>query len=264
MSFALCATTCTAAEIRVFSELARVGLDGEVIAADRGTNTKPREILSPAIARNAFSSFHVHVDVTHAQKWTFFVGQNPDKALDVTLYREVFENGGPARLEPVSQPVEGTGPAVIWMDLWAARNATVQRVKIEPEMQVEGVADWITYPMEVRVQSAIAREPLSAGPPTTTPGTKADAAGIAMLTGWLCRGRMEGVRPEDRTSLSVQAFLARNAAQDSVLMKALDDERWLWLQTKAESRAAWCKSPARPPGASAEWYLRIRDHVVSQ
>src|SRR5882724_1148236 len=86
------------AEIRVYSELSRIGPDGEVVASDRGS-AKPREILSPAIARNAYASYQLFVDVKPDQKWTLYVGQNPDKAIGVKLFREVFIKGVPVYLE---------------------------------------------------------------------------------------------------------------------------------------------------------------------
>jgi len=47
--------------LRVLSEFQRVDPFGDVVAVDRTVN--PREILSPAVARNAFASFHVAVSV---------------------------------------------------------------------------------------------------------------------------------------------------------------------------------------------------------
>ena len=38
------------------------------------------------------------------------------------------------------------------MDLWVDANAPVRRVKIEPQVGIDG--DWVTYPMEVRVMEA--------------------------------------------------------------------------------------------------------------
>jgi len=37
----------------------------------------PREILSPAIARNAFASFQVVVQVAKGARYTLHIGQNP-------------------------------------------------------------------------------------------------------------------------------------------------------------------------------------------
>src|ERR1017187_5385935 len=55
------AAIAAAQTVTVYSEFTRVDPFGQVVRADRGAN-EPREILSPAIARNALSSFHVVVE----------------------------------------------------------------------------------------------------------------------------------------------------------------------------------------------------------
>jgi hypothetical protein len=128
--------------LRVYSEFAQIDAAGRVTAP-----AEPREILSPAIARNAFSSFHVVVDVPSGTPYQLYVAQNPENAVDVTLYRE---NGD--KLERVTQPVSGNSTQVFWMDLWTARDAPVQRIKVEPQLHVNN--DWVIYPMEARVMEA--------------------------------------------------------------------------------------------------------------
>ena len=140
-----------AQSLRVYSEFAQIDAAGRVTAP-----AEPREILSPAIARNAFSSFQVVVDVPQGTTYQLYVAQNPENAVDVTLYRE---NGD--KLEKVSQPVSGTGTQVFWMDLWTARDAPVARIKVEPQLHVNN--DWVIYPMEARVMEATV--PTDAGTP---------------------------------------------------------------------------------------------------
>ncbi len=250
----------SAAEIRVFSELSRVNERGEVVAADRGMGTKPREILSPAVVRNAFASFHILVDAKATEKWSLYIGENPEKALKVSIYREEFAGGVPVRLVAATQPVTGAGPAVIWLDLWVDEHAAVERVKIEPELQVDGAADWITYPMEVRVLSTVARAGGSEGLRVASPEASSDTSGLAALAAWLCQAKTVGVVVKDGPP-TVSGFLVRNAAQDSGMMPVSQDQDWLWLATKAADRKAWCKAPARPAGMGSEWYLRIRDRL---
>jgi len=50
--------------LRVYSEFAQIDATGRVTAP-----AEPREILSPAIARNAFSSFQVVVDVARGTSY---------------------------------------------------------------------------------------------------------------------------------------------------------------------------------------------------
>ena len=89
-----------AQSLRVYSEFAQIDATGKVTAP-----AEPREILSPAIARNAFSSFQVVVDVPKGTPYQLYVAQNPENAVEVTLYRE---NGD--KLEHVAQPVSGDAP----------------------------------------------------------------------------------------------------------------------------------------------------------
>src|ERR1700687_4315313 len=130
--------------IQVYSEFAQLNDAGEVVAPEN-----PREILSPAVARNAFSSFQLAIQVPRGVKFLVYVGQNPDNAARVSVYRR---DGG--KLVPVVVPYEGVSSQVLWMDLWVAGDAPVRRVKTEPQIGIGG--DWLTYPMEVRVSEASA------------------------------------------------------------------------------------------------------------
>src|SRR6185369_8009533 len=128
--------------LRVYSEFARIDATGKVTAP-----AEPREILSPAIVRNGYSSFQVVVDVPKGTPYQLYVAQNPENSVVVTLYRE---NGD--KLEPVTQPASGDTTQVYWMDLWTARDAPVARIKVEPQLHVNN--DWVIYPMEGRVVTA--------------------------------------------------------------------------------------------------------------
>src|SRR5258706_15750561 len=110
--------------IQVYSEFAQPTDAGEVVAPEN-----PREILSPAVARNAFSSFQLAIQIARGVKFQVYIGQNPDNAAKITLYRRV---GG--KLVPVVVPYEGESSQVLWMDLWVDANAPVRRVKIEPQV----------------------------------------------------------------------------------------------------------------------------------
>src|SRR5580704_1228150 len=146
-AFLLLVSAVWAQPLRVYSEFAQIetmtDAAGKVIAP-----AEPREILSPAIVRNGFSSFQVVVDVPRGTPYQLYVAQNPENAVEVTLYRENGDN-----LERVQQPVSGNGTQVFWIDLWTARDAPVQRIKVEPQLHVNN--DWVIYPMEARVMEAI-------------------------------------------------------------------------------------------------------------
>lgn len=127
--------------LHVYSEFARLDANGAVTAP-----AEPREILSPMIVRNGYTSFQIAVQGDE-RPWVLFVPQNPKDAVRVTLYRESGE-----RLEPADLPFNGKGTAIFWMDLWCDRTAQVRRIKVEPEIWSD--AGWTTYPMEVRVMEA--------------------------------------------------------------------------------------------------------------
>ncbi len=218
--------------LRVYSEFAHIDATGKVTAP-----AEPREILSPAIARNAFSSFQVVVDVPNGTPYQLYVAQNPENAVEVTLYRE---NGD--KLEKVSQPVSGDHTQVFWMDLWTARDAPVQRIKVEPQLHVNN--DWVIYPMEARVMAA-----------TVTPG--------AGTPDPICRSQAG-------TSSDLVRSRNRNAQQDAALAATVPkDELQKLTGACGETNL---QSPGRASGHlrfvphadtfRSRWYLRIRDYLL--
>lgn len=138
---ALVAPGALAQTLSVYSEFARIDSNGAVTAP-----AEPREILSPMIVRNGYTSFQIVVQARE-RPWVLFVPQNPKDAVRVTIYRESGE-----RLEAADLPFNGKGTAVFWMDLWCDRAAPVRRIKVEPEVWMD--RDWVVYPMEVRVMEA--------------------------------------------------------------------------------------------------------------
>jgi hypothetical protein len=167
--------------VNVYSELARITPAGVV-------EGHPREILSPALVRNGFTSFQIVVRAPVGGPWSLYIGENPEGVLKPAVYRRVGE-----RLEPATLPVDGNGVAVFWMDLWTPAEAPVRRIKIEPQLWYGG--EWITYPMEVRVMSA------------TVPKTPLPSASLA---GHLCG-----------TARDFNGLSKRNSQQDLLLAGAI-------------------------------------------
>ncbi|HVX65538.1 MAG TPA: hypothetical protein VHA11_03000, partial [Bryobacteraceae bacterium] len=150
--------------VRVYTEFERIDPFGNIAAIDRAE--APREILSPALARNAWTTFQIVVEPAD-QPYLLFVAQNPEKTVDVRLYRAVFERHGdtwlPDRLEPVAVAENGAAAAierqvpgqtvlVYWMDVWVRPEAPVGRSRLEVQLKVG--ERWTIYPMEVRVHAA--------------------------------------------------------------------------------------------------------------
>src|SRR5580692_7481872 len=96
-----------AQSLRVYSEFVQFDESGAVSAP-----LKPREILSPAVARNGFTSLQISVLVAPEQRYFLYVRQNPEDALHLAVYREESDGVKPAIL-----PFHGTGPQIFWLDL---------------------------------------------------------------------------------------------------------------------------------------------------
>ena len=257
-------TAGRAQTLQVFSEFQRIGPHGEVVDLDRGA--RPRELLSPAWARNAYATFQVLVDVPAGTKYALHLGFNPENAFGYNAYRAVAEKLGerwvPDRLQPVSLPLEARsdGPAVYWIDFWVDRNATVRRVKVEPELYVDG--RWVIYPMEIRVMHATVPEEGRFAVPLPPADKPADATMLALLRTRLCDARNMGKPVSKEAPATIRELWLRNAAQDLPLAGSTES---MWGLLGAVDRKSWCAAvPApRPAGArSPEWILRARDRLI--
>jgi hypothetical protein len=215
--------------VQVYSEFAQLNDAGEVVAPEN-----PREILSPAVARNAFSSFQLAIQVPRGVKFLVYIGENPDNAAKVTLYRRAR-----GKLEPVVVPYEGESSQVLWMDLWVEGNAPVRRVKIEPQVGIGG--DWVIYPMEVRVTEAAV--------PDHSAAARGNAEPFELMRAFLCGGEPRPLLGNFPTGAE-QRF--RNARQDVALAGAGSAA----LRDELKKAMGGCSAPAP---ADPEFYLRVRD-----
>jgi hypothetical protein len=221
--FFVCAAL-NAQSLRVYSEFARINAAGEATAPAR-----PREILSPAIVRNGFTSFQVVVQVPKGTAYWLYIGQNPEDAVRVTMYRE-----SGARLEKTDLPFQSSSTEILWMDVWADRTAPVRRIKIEPELNISG--DWTVYPMEARVMDAVVPD-----------GERAEgyASPVDVARNSVCGSRLVSASINDAARMHF-----RNALQDTALAGRAPKEDLRRLV------ACDSKAPEDP-----EWYLRIRDYL---
>jgi hypothetical protein len=228
----LAAVASLAQSLRVYSEFAEINAQGEVVAPE-----SPREILSPSIVRNGFTSFQVVIQAPKGTPFTLHVGQNPADAVKVTMYRTAS-----GRPEPVDLPYQSESTQVLWMDLWTDRDAPVRRVKVEPQLFIDG--DWVVYPMEARVVEAtvpddgivrqVASKPLEATP-------------WEAMRNFLCGGKPAGGPSSDSTGPHF-----RNARQDLALAAKAPKEEFQKLFGAC----------ATPPPSNPESYLRIRDYLL--
>ncbi len=226
--------------LSVYSEFARIDAQGNVVAPET-----PREILSPALVRNGFTSFQVVAQVPPGAHFMLTVGQNPSNAAKVTLYR-----AADSRLKRIADPAEGEGSEIFWMDVWIDKEAPVRRIKVEPQLYVEG--DWVIYPMEMRVRENMVPED---APPA------AGASPFEMLRAYLCNGASARVPSTDPSSTAadpatVDDLHVRNARQDIALASLLP----LPDRDELRKRMGGCK--ARAP-EDPEFYLRLRDYFFT-
>jgi len=246
--------------LSVYSEFAKIDAQGNAIAPEA-----PREILSPALVRNGFTSFQVVVQVPPATPYILRIGQNPDNAAKVTFYR-VRAVGAPGvpddeRMEPAAEPISGNGTQVFWMDVWVDKDALVRRIKVEPQLHLDG--DWVIYPMEMRVRENVVPE---IAPPNANATTGATAAAASpfessfnTLRAYLCGAQRPAPASSDVATaddLHRDALHLRNARQDvalASLLPAADRE-------ELRKRMGGCN--ARAP-ENPEFYLRLRDYVFT-
>jgi hypothetical protein len=265
---ALATLPCAGQKLFVYSELTRVDPFGKVVPQDRGAT--PRHILSPGIPRNATSSLRVVVWLEKPGEYHLDIAQNPDNAVRPMLYREVYEKHGatwiPDKLLPVTIPYNGKADdfalpgqnyVSFWLDMTVARNAPVDRIKVEPQLWAPSFDDWVIYPMEVRIlEPALpdVKPPSGAVPAVTEP---ADASLRGPLRQALC-GQKETAAP---FAMTARHHIRRNAAQHLLL-----------AQSPLELRPAMTNVPGAPSAdaicagswknsAGPEWYLRVRDSL---
>jgi len=232
----LAATASLAQPLRVYSEFAAINAQGEA-----ATLESPREILSPAIVRNGFTSFQVVVQAPKGAPFTLHVGQNPVDAVKVTLYRKSGEH-----LERLELPYQSESTQVLWMDLWTDRDAPVRRVKVEPQLFIDG--DWVVYPMEARVVEARMPDEASVPQGASKPW---DATPWEAMRNFLCGHRPTGGPPAG-TSPDAGGLHSRNARQDLALAAQAPKEELQKLFGRCDA----------PPPANPESYLRIRDYLL--
>ncbi|HEU0121350.1 MAG TPA: hypothetical protein VFQ91_12550 [Bryobacteraceae bacterium] len=267
---AILTTTLPAQELFVRSEFQRAGADGKVIAQDHVD--RPREILSPALARNGFASFLLTATIPANVDYSLEIGQNPENTARVVLYQQAYNpNGIPDRLEKVSLPIQGKTSReevlTYWLDLYVANDAPVRRFKIEAQLWVGD--RWIIYPMEARIVAAQipAFQHKFWGLPA--PESRADAAMISPWRDHLCRPLKNEFQPKETT---IRLLQQRNVQQDVALAKKLG--RDIGIQAFVRGGILpelavpdrWCASPVEAwrDDLGAEWYLRVRDHLYRQ
>jgi hypothetical protein len=268
----LFAAAASAQSVEIYSEFHRLDPFGAVVAADKALAV--REILSPAVARNGFASFHIAVSVPPKESYLLYVVTNPVNACRVALYKEHFvatlAGWIPDPLVEIErlpdfgvmpdpdEKIEGQNTRLYLLDLWIPPDADVARFRVEVQLKV-GI--WTVVPMEVRVLEAripeIVRGPDVARFPTLPPVEgAADASAMQVLADYFT-----GTRPQlFGRPATLREIIRRNAEQDVALAGSLDP-RVGGADALMRRFLGLCFAPRI---LGAETYLRIRDFLYSQ
>jgi len=271
---AACGASLAGQHLSVYSEFQRVGPDGAVVRADRLEHR--REILSPAVARNAFATFRVSAEALTDSTFTLHIAQNPEGTVQASLLEEEFIKSGDEWLPVAAQPVSLPHTATLGrdrrvqtylLDLWVPASAPVGRFRLEIQMYAGGL--WVIYPMEIRIQQAV----VPAGPgPATQERPPAPAPGpddpVDLPVRQAACAYLSGKMPSAPVLLpdSPRAFIDRNLRQDLLLARAEDEPNFsasLPLFSGYATTTALCGATGPAP-RGAEWWLRVRDYLYQR
>ena len=261
-------TTVAFGQIKVISEFQRIDPFGQTVKED--VQDTQREILSPAVARNAVASFRVVVDIPAGQQYYLHVGLNPENSVQVKVYKEVFQHQDdgrwiPDELKPVNLPYLGkigeqgiTGQKVdtFWLDIHVPKDAKVERIKVDPQLWVD--ERWLSYPMEVRVVATQVDGSLPSPGGSAPTNFPVDASAQRVWRRKFC-SISEISRPQN--TLTIRSLVERNARQDAALRSQLivqDFARLLGI----EDASQLCSEAYVPSPRGPENYLRLRDRIL--
>jgi len=272
---ALSAPALSAQTIHVYSEFRRVGPDGAVVKPD--CEGRPREIISPAVARNGFASFRLVVSVPQGKHYTLHIGDNPEGSFRYTLYKEhpSADGGPPDRLEKVALPYQGVLPdpafglpgqtaSAFWLDAWVPAQAKPSRIRVEAQLNVD--QDWIIYPMEFRVQSATIPKHPHPVTPLSAAAVNSIHSAFGPMQAYLCA---KAPRAADSSGTTIRHHIRRNAAQDMALARSLEPplgaanlRKEILQLIGAPDGDLWCGARLSPTVAyDPETYLKVRDYL---
>ena len=259
-----------AQEIRLYSEFERFDPFGNPVSADR--DMVPREILSPAMARNGHLSLHVVITAPAGTNYFLYAGTNPPDILQVRIYREHFSPCGddycPDWLTEQRSPTFGAIPELAadfsrpamnnqntrcyLFDIAAPADVAPRRVRVEALLKV---GTWYVAPMEVRIVAPVVPGAASAIMAEDVAPLDAPASATAEIQ--LLR-YLDGLPPElPKQLLRVRDVIQRNAAEDMLLARSLHSIGQP-LFPEMNLLSWW---PLAYPQVGAEWYLKIRDFL---
>jgi hypothetical protein len=275
--FLLPAAAAGPLEVRVYSDLKRIGPDGAVVEAD--SIGRPREIISPAVPRQAFTSFRIVVSAPAGKHFSLFLGENPENVLQTTLYKEIWTQVGkswiPDGLQKVAVPYQGMFPdaslgpeqqtvQTFWLDVYAPSQTAIRRIRLE--VQLNSGDDWIIYPMEVRVESLVSPKPDFISPALADVRLPASETAFQHLETYLCGAKQRhGAAPPNGRML-----IFRNAQQDVVWARMVEKVQGrdvtvagILSALGANDAKSWCEQRLQPRAPyDPESYWKVRNWLM--
>lgn len=267
-AFAAClliaACLVNAQSLQLYSEFRRIGPDGAVLASD--AHGKPREIISPAVPRNGFTTTRVAVQVPAGTRYAIHIGENPEGSFLYSLYRE---NGDV--LEKVTLPYEADAPSPVrtqtfLFDMFVPQGFRPSRIRVE--VQLNAGANWIIQPMEVRVQAATIPAHVKPTSALAPPNLNIVQTAFAAIQSALCAP--SPVKGKEAASLTARHLLRRNVAQDMALARTLEPAMGkenlhgtMLGFIGAPDAKTWCGARLNPNAPyDPESYLKLRDYLL--
>ncbi len=260
----LAVTAGWAQEINLYTEFQRFTPYGEVVAQDR--EPRPREIISPAVARNGHLTIMAVVTAQPGTTYFVYSAVNPPDALELKVYRAYFVRCGndycPDWLVEQKMPSFGAMPelASLWpgqttrcyvLDIWVPPGTPPRRVRVEALLK-QGI--WLVAPMEVRVEAPFVpdmdMDKVRRG--TEVADLRAPASDTARLQLLRYVNGLPPVLPYGVTRL--RDLIQRNAAEDMAVASSMGfrPPEFNWM--------SW--TPFVYPQFGSEWYLRVRDSIL--
>lgn len=275
------AITLGGQSVIVTSEFVRYRPDGTVVSVDKAP--KHRELLSPAVARNAHFTFRATVVFPRGKgpgevwpesaPYTIHIAQNPEDTAKIALYQEQYTGVGgewiPDRLKPVEMPhgaalEKGQAAQSYLVDLFIPATAAAnQRFRVE--VQFHRGDGWMIYPMELRVRQAAVDSRIEVKGVLPPIGQPLAALIEGPLRSYACGGKP--VAAPAPAMDSGRALLLRNILEDLNLARQREqsDTRdgvvFMLLEAAGLSDLpAFCAAKAQPR-AETEWWLKARDYL---
>jgi hypothetical protein len=277
LTLGLLATAALSAQrIEVYSEFRRIDPYGEVVAPDQGG--RPREILSPLVARNSHATFHVVTWAPPGEIYYFYASPDPAEYIDVTVYKAMYRETEagliPDGLRPIEIPYTSQIPdqfhritdqkvEMFVVDAWVKPDAPPGRMKLD--FQLNHNDHWLIYPMEVRITDA-ETPGVQVSPRRLPPVTaRSDASMVGPVREYVCGVPDEAAQGDSQRN--IRSLIRRNVLEDLALARAQEETRGAevvkagLLEGLGAEWESFCSTDSPSDPENPEWFLRGRDFL---